>query len=517
MSSARVMRAGVGAVAVGLVGACAAALEPAGPCAALAALAALDLIDMRIVSADTMAAGDAGPAHCRVTGVIDTEINFELLLPDEWNGRFMMGGGGGYVGSVQNAALSYGLGDGALERGYATVGTDTGHTGSGIEAGWALDNPERQENFGHRAVHVTAEAAKSIIRHYYDQTPEHSYFIGCSRGGGQGMMESQRYPDDFDGIVSGAPAYHWTAFTAGFVQTQQAIYPSGDPADPVITPENLALLSTAIDDACDTLDGVDDDVLADPRSCGFTPGDLPRCSDDQPAADCVTSNQLAAINAIYDGPHSNGEPFFFGFPLGGENEEAGWGTWITGSAEADSSKNSILHHAFGTQLYKHFVFSDPKWDYTTYDFSTWKTDTAAVSAMLDAIDPDLGAFKAGGGKIVYWTGWSDPALTALGTIGYYEQVEATDPDVRDYARLFMLPGVLHCAGGRGPDRVDWLEAIRLWVEEDQAPDRLVAVKQDASGGTRLSRPVCPYPQLAVYDGTGSTDAQGNFTCADPAE
>ena len=183
MSSARVMLAGVGAFTLGLVGACTVAPEPAGPCAALAAL---DLIDMRIVSAETVAAGDAGPAHCRVSGVIDTEINFELLLPDEWNGRFMMGGGGGYVGSVQNAALSYGLGDGALERGYATVGTDTGHTGSGIEAGWALDNPERQENFGHRAVRVTAEAAKSIIRHYYDQTLEHSYFVGCSRGGGQG-------------------------------------------------------------------------------------------------------------------------------------------------------------------------------------------------------------------------------------------------------------------------------------------------------------------------------------------
>ena len=222
------------------------------------ALANLELIDLRITSAEHMPLGDRGAEHCVVTGVIETEINFELLLPSEWNGRFMMGGGGGYVGTVQNQAQTlFAHGGTPLKRGYATVGTDTGHVGGGIEASWALDHLERQENFGHRAVHLTTEAAKSILRHYYGQTERYSYFVGCSRGGGQAMMESQRYPEDFDGIVAAAPAYHWTALTAGFVQTQQAIYPDGDTSTPVITPENLALLGSSILAACDANDGVE--------------------------------------------------------------------------------------------------------------------------------------------------------------------------------------------------------------------------------------------------------------------
>ena len=201
------------------------------------------------------------------------------------------------------------------------------HAGGGIEASWALDHPERQENFGHRAVHLTAEAAKSILRHYYGETERYSYFVGCSRGGGQAMMESQRYPEDFDGIVAAAPAYHWTALTAGFVQTQQAIYPDGDTSTPVITPENLALLGSSILAACDAHDGVEDGTMTDPRSCDFEPADLPRCADDAPGVGCVTAEQVAAIEAVYDGPTANGEPLFFGFTYGGENDRGGWDSW----------------------------------------------------------------------------------------------------------------------------------------------------------------------------------------------
>ena len=481
------------------------------------ALASVELIDMRIASSEPVAAGEAAPAHCRVTGVIETEINFELLLPDDWNGNFMMGGGGGFVGTVQNQARSlYTVGGGPLHRGYATVGTDTGHAGSGIEADWALDHTERQENWGHRAVHLTAEAAKSIIRHYYDQPPEYSYFVGCSRGGGQGMMESQRYPTDFDGIVAGAPAYHWTAFTAGMVQTQQAIYPDGEHSSPVITSDTLTLLSTAIDAACDTLDGVDDGVLADPRECGFDPATLHRCADDEPGADCVTGQQLAAIKAIYDGPTSNGKPIFAGFPFGGEDDAGGWDNWITGSEATRERGAPTLHHAFGTELYKYFIFSDQEWDYTSYDFSTWKQDTAPFESMLDATDADLSAFDSAGGKMILWTGWSDPALTALGTIDYYERVESGDPNARDYLRSYMLPGVLHCGGGPGPADVDWAEAIRAWVEDDRAPERLLASKQSEAGETVITRPVCPYPQAALYDGTGDPNDESSFSCQNPS-
>jgi len=478
-------------------------------------LAGMELIDFAVSSAGHVPAADGQPGHCRVLGLIDTEINFELLLPDEWNGRFMMGGGGGYVGTVQNSALSYGAGPGALERGYATVGTDTGHAGTGIAAEWALDHDERQVNFGHRAVHVTAEAARSVIRHYYERPEEYSYFVGCSRGGGQGMMESQRYPDDFDGIVAGAPAYRWTAFTAGFVQNQQAIFP--DPADlstPVITGENRALLTTSILEACDHLDGVTDGVLTDPRACGFTPDTLPRCADAvHTGADCVTTEQLAAIEAIYDGPVSNGDRIFHGFPLGGENDPGGWDTWIAGTAAQEERGVPNLHYGFGTELYKYFVFDDPDWDYTRYDFSTWAEDVAETAEILDATDTDLGRFRDAGGKMLFWTGWSDPALTPLGTIDYYEQLEAGDAAARDYARLFMLPGVLHCGGGPGPDRVDWLTAIADWVERDIPPTRLVAAKLGATDEPVMTRPVCAFPEVAVYDGIGPTDDEASFRCA----
>jgi feruloyl esterase len=480
------------------------------------ALAGLDLIDMQITQAEVVPTGETGPEHCRVTGVIETEINFELMLPEAWNGRFMMGGGGGFVGSVQNSALSYGYGAGALARGYATVGTDTGHVGTGIEAGWALHNLERQENFGHRAVHLTSDAAKSIIRHYYDQAPEYSYFVGCSRGGGQGMMESQRYPDDFDGIVSGAPAYHWTAFTAGMTQTQQALYPDGDTSRPVITADVLALLERSVDDACDLQDGVEDGVLNDPRSCGFTADDLPRCSGDEPASDCVTTAQLEALTVIYQGPTSGGESIYAGFPLGDESQAGGWDNWITGSESTLQRGAPTLHYAFGTELYKHFVFGDPEWDFASYDFSTWKDDTAAASEMLDATDTNLSAFNTAGGKMMFWTGWPDPAIPALGTLDYYEAVEAEDVNVRDYARLFMLPGVLHCGGGPGASQVDWLEAIRAWVEDGQAPERLVAHKlADDGEEVVMTRPVCPYPQVAVYDGGGDPDDAASFSCQLP--
>ena len=507
------------AVSLAGVAACAASTtdradvtDGAGACVDLAAL---DLIDMRIDGAESVEATDAAPAHCRVTGVIETEIRFELLLPepDAWTGRFLMGGGGGFVGSVQNQARGlFAYGGGPLERGYATVGTDTGHEGNGIDASWALNHPERQENFGHRAVHLTAEAAKSIIGHYYDRGPDSSYFVGCSRGGGQAMMESQRYPDDFDGIVAAAPAYHWTGITAGFVQNQQAIYPTGDVDSPVLTPDTLELLGSSILAACDDDDGVVDGAMTDPRRCGFKPADLPRCPDDTAAAGCVTAAQLAAIERVYEGPTSNGAPIYHGFNYGGENDRGGWDSWVVASETRRATGVPNAQYGFGTELFKYFVFSDPEWDYTKYDFSTWAEDTAATAAILDATSTDLSAFRDRNGKIIYWTGWSDLALAPEGTIDYYERLEAGDPSARDYARLYMLPGVLHCAGGPGPDRVDWVEAIRAWVEEDRAPERLVASKLDADGQATLTRALCPYPQVAESDGSGDVNDEQSFRC-----
>ena len=495
-----------------------AAQAPAAGASACADLAALELLDIRIGAAEAVPAADGFPAHCRVAGVIETEINFELLLPEagDWNGRFLMGGGGGFVGSVQNQARNlFAYGGGPLARGYATVGTDTGHTGNGIEASWALDHPERQENFGHRAVHLTAQAAKAIIGRYYDQGPDYSYFVGCSRGGGQAMMASQRYPEDFDGIVSAAPAYDWTGIAAGFVQNQQAIYPAADLDDPVLTPATLELLGTSILAACDAADGVEDGMMTDPRQCGFRTADLPRCADDSPADGCVTAAQLAAIDRVYDGPTANGESIHPGFNYGGENDAGGWDSWVVASPFRAAQGVPNAQFGFGTELFKYFVFGDPDWDYTSYDFANWREEVAPTAAILDAVDTDLSAFRDHGGKIIYWTGWSDLALTPLGTIEYYEALAAGDPAASDYTRLYMLPGVLHCAGGPGPDRVDWVEAIRAWVEDGSAPERLVASKYAPDGTSTMTRPVCPYPQVAVYDGTGDPNDEASFACAAP--
>jgi feruloyl esterase len=455
------------------------------------------------------------PAHCRVVGTIEKEIQFELLLPDDWNGRFVMGGGGGFVGSIQNTAQTSMMHGGtALERGYATAGTDTGHVGMGTDASWALDNPERELNFGHRAVHLVAEASKAIVKRYYGRDAERSYFIGCSRGGGQGMMESQRYPDDFDGIVSGAPAYQWPGIGAGFLQTQQKIYP--DPAKldtPVITNANRALLAREIKAKCDALDGVADGVLDDPRRCSFDPASLPRCKGAE-GPECLTEPQLAAIQEIYQGPDVGGKNVHPGFPLGGENDFGGWDMWITGRANAVGPGNPNLHYAFGTNMFKYLVYDDAKWDYSKYDFDGFDEDTARAREILNATDPDLSAFDRSGGKLILWQGWSDSAITALGTIQYYDGVLAHDAGARDHARLFMMPGVLHCAGGPGPDRVDWLQAVQDWVEKGTAPDRVLASKVDGSGKVLRTRPLCPYPQVAVWDGKGSTDDAGSFACGE---
>ena len=461
-------------------------------------------------------AAENAPAHCVVRGTIDSEIHFELLLPlpDAWNGRFVMGGGGGFVGSVQNQALQFA--PSLLADGFATVGTDTGHQGSYIDASWALARVDREINFGHRAVHLTAETAKTIIRLHFGTDIDYSYFIGCSRGGGQAMMESQRYPDDFDGIVAGAPAYDWPGFGAHAIQTQQALYPDpGDLSTPVVTPRVRKLLAATILAACDDLDGVTDGILGDPRDCDFQPEDLPACGPGAGNDACVTPAQLEAIQTIYRGAMVDGELVYPGFPFGGESDAGGWGNWITGRANAFGPGTPSLHFAFGTQIYKYLVFDDPEWDFASYDFSNWEREKSAAASILNATDPDLTPFKVAGGKLIFFNGWSDAALTAFGAIQYYEAMAQEDPHAASYARLFLMPGVLHCGRGPGPDQVDWLAAIQRWVERGEAPDRLLATKRGASGEIEMQRPLCAYPAVATYDGSGDPKREESFECVVP--
>jgi len=479
----------------------------------------------------TSATAETQPVpHCKMVGVIGTETNFELLLPDDWNGKFVMGGGGGFVGSVVNAAQDFW---GALQMGYATVGTDTGHQGHSLTADWALNNLERLVNFGHVAVHRTAVTAKALTENYYSQDIERSYFAGCSRGGGQGLMEAQRYPEDFDGIVAASPAYNWThELGARWIRIAQLMYP--DPTqigEPVIGPEALNLIGEAVMAKCDDLDGLSDGVLNDPRQCDFDVSSL-ACGD---AASnmCLSPEQVEVAEAIYgdfeiDGQVVRGTPFGAELP----GTPVGWELWFTGGYEpgddldyhegADSDEFSAPATpnggwAFSTGIFRFFLYNDPDWSYAGYDFSDFAPKAARVAPTLNADNPDLSAFRARGGKLIIDNGWMDGSMSAYGTLDYYENVLSQDPTARDDVRLFLRPGVTHCMIGPGPDGTNYLAAIDEWVESDEAPEQLPAQfralipGQTADGG----RILCAHPNVVTYNGSGAPRDPESFSCQLP--
>ena len=446
-------------------------------------LAELKLPDVKITEAVTVTTGSS---YCRVLGVIGKEINFEILLPDDWNGIYVMGGGGGFVGTVQNAARY------SVEKGFATSGTDTGHDGKKFPgAGWALNDMERQLNFGHLAVHRTAVVSKSIIASYYGEYPKYSYFMGCSRGGGQAMMEAQRYPEDFDGIVAAAPAFNWPAIAAEFIQNTQAAFP-GKLTEPLFFPQHIRILQDAVLKQCDQTDGVRDSIINDPSDCKFNFEALPKCRGNVPGENCFTENQIAALKKIYDGIDLGNGISYPGFPFGGESEPGSWTSWITGNGAGKLNGGYPSSHAyFGIEVFKYLILQDPDWDYTKYDFTGYKKEMNYASAYLDATSTDYSAFKNRKGKLIFWHGWNDPALSAYATIDHYNAVKEKDPGINDYMRLFLLPGVLHCGGGEGPSEADWLTVIRDWVEKDIAPEKIL-VKKSIKGKEVMSRPVFPY-------------------------
>jgi pimeloyl-ACP methyl ester carboxylesterase len=464
-------------------------------------LTALKLPDVKVTEAVAVPAAAAGAvrvAHCRVNGVIGREIRFSLLLPTEWNRKFLMGGGGGFVGGIDNQFRT------SVNAGFATVGTDTGHQGTVTTAGWALNDLERQLNFGHLAVHRVAEVSKAILRSHYASAEARSYFVGCSNGGRQALMEAQRYPDDFDGIVAGAPALDFVGIGAQFIKDMQAAFP--DPRNvstPMFTNELLKSVESQIVDKCDAIDGVKDGVMEDPRACKVDVATLTGLHD----------TQKNALKAIYGETRNRDGVIYPGQPFGGEGETAGWPAWIVGvnPMMITAQRAPSARFAFGTEMFKYFIFANPEFDYSKYDFANFRRDSAQAASFLNATDPNLDAFKASGGKLVLWHGWSDPALTAYGSIKYHDQVRARDPKAGEYFRMFMMPGVLHCAGGPGPDTADWPSVIDDWVEKGQAPERVIARKMAGATVSR-TRPLCVYPQRAVYNGAGSIDDEKSFTC-----
>jgi feruloyl esterase len=469
---------------------------------------------------------EANPApHCKVTGVIGPEIHFELLLPDTWNGKFVMGGGGGFVGLVMNTSLMFG----SLQAGYATVGTDTGHQGHPLDASWALNNLERLVNFGHQAVHRTAVTAKALIRAHYQNDIARSYFTGCSRGGGQALMEAQRYPEDFDGLVAGAPAYNWTPGLAALAtQINDAMYPDPDNLqEAVVGPKEQELIESSYLAMCDELDGIRDGILNDPRNCEFDVATL--LCEGEKTDNCLSEAQLAAVKVIYDGPKdSEGNPFFYGFPFGGETALGGWTRWLTGGlkyqADLDEFQGGVdagdfkapvapnAFYGFGNGIMRYFVYNDPDWSYKNYDFDRLRKDSERVAETLNATNADLSTFRERGGKLIIYTGWSDAAAPGLAVVGYYEDVLALDRTGAEDVRLFMMPGVEHCFGGPGPSWVNFLDEIDRWVETGSAPDQTPAYWLNEQFQPTGSRLLCAYPKVAKYDGKGNPRDASSFSC-----
>ena len=432
------------------------------------------------------------PAACRVVGRVTPAVNFEVWMPaSNWNGKFQAVGGGGFAGII-----GYGPMAAALNRGYATASTDTGHSTPG--GSWALGHPELVTDFAYRAIHEMTVKAKTIVQAFYGNGPRLSYFVGCSTGGRQGLMEAQRFPNDYDGVVAGAPANFWThlmaatLWPASATLTDQAMHiPTG----------KLAALNKAALAACDARDGVADGLIEDPQRCRFDPGTL-QCSGADTET-CLTAPQVEAARKIYApavNPRTKQE-IFPGMAPGGE---------LTWTALAGGPQPFSIPVDF----YKYFVRSDPSWDWKTIDFDK---DVVAIdekfAQLMNATDPNLRAFKSRGGKLIVYHGWNDQLIPPLNSINYHNSVSKTmgAKETDDFARLFMAPGMLHCGGGVGPNTFDALGALEHWVEHGAKPAHIIA-SHSTNGVVDRTRPLCPYPQVATYKGSGSIDEAASFVC-----
>jgi len=468
------------------------------------------------------------PAFCRVAGSIrptaDSNIQFEVWMPSSgWNGKFAGADNGGFGGTI-----NYGKMGDALSHNYAAASTDTGHTAGplgALDASWALGHPEKVIDYGYRAIHETALTGQGIVAAFYGRASDHSYFSGCSNGGRQALMEAQRYPADYDGIIAGAPANFMThLFSSGVWDNR--VLTSNSAA--YLSPSKLPAIEAAALAACDGLDGVVDGVIDDPRKCNFDPSSL-QCQGAETDA-CLTSPEIATLRALYAGPvNSAGVQVFPGYPVGGQAGANGWSLWVTGA-----SPNTGGLFGFGYYYYVNMVYDNPAWDPSTFDIdSDVAAADGATGAALNAIDPTLTGFRERGGKLILFHGWSDPAIATGNSIDYYESVLSRLGPTRaeSFIRLFLAPGMQHCEYGPGPDSFgqngfdqgdpehDLESALERWVEQGTAPQAILATRYntdlDPTSGVARTRPLCAYPAVARWVGHGSTDDAANFVCVAP--
>jgi feruloyl esterase len=469
------------------------------------------------------------PAFCRVvlnlTPSTDSNINVELWLPEHgWNRKFLGVGNGGFAGAIGYTELAA-----AVLQGYAAAATDTGHTGEMVDAQWALGHPEKIIDFGNRAIHEMTVQGKAILREYYAAAPAYSYFESCSDGGREALMEAQRFPTDYDGILAGAPANNWSHLLTSAVYNAQALM-----LNPVsyFSSAKLPALQSAIVTACGAQTGATDGFVNDPPRCHFDPSVL-LCKAEE-TNQCLTQPQIDALNTLYAGTHNAaGTLVFPGYSPGGEVGGDGWGTWIVGNAPRQS-----LMYLFGSHFFADMVYNDAQWNYARFTVDQGLTDAVRLTAKaLDSTDPDLRPFAQHGGKLILYHGWSDAAIPPTSTIDYYESVRSTIGATAEdsFVRLFMAPGMQHCGEGPGPDSFgqngpwsasgpddaqhDIRLALEAWVEKGLAPQTIVAAK--FAGGPAhtavMTRPLCAYPLVARYRSTGDPAQAANFACAQPGK
>ena len=440
------------------------------------------------------------PAFCRVSATLtpsdDSDIKIEAWLPSEgWNGKYQAVGNGAFTGSIRHGSMAA-----ALARGYASSSTDTGHVGN--TASFGLGHPEKVIDFGYRSVHEMTVVSKAAIEAHYNEAQRYSYWNGCSAGGRQAMKEAQRYPEDFDGIIAGAPGLDWTGRVGGSLRVAKPL--EANEAMRLLAPERQ-LVHDAVLAACDAADGVEDGVVGDPERCDFDP-DVLQCegADDE---SCLTAAQVNTVRMLYSSPENpkTGRPITGLLP----GSELGW----TDFGWTNSARST------GIEQFRYLTFADPEWTIEQFNF---ETDIVLAedrdNDTLNALDPNLKPFFERGGKLISYHGWSDPQISPANVTQYYQRVVDTTgsrDEVHDSYRLFMAPGMGHCGGGAGPSRFDMLTALEEWVEEDKAPEHIIATRV-RHGEVDRTRPLCPYPAQAVYTGTGSTDAAENFACRMPS-
>jgi Tannase and feruloyl esterase len=487
----------------------AAPLAPAGQPSptTCASLSNLRLPDTTVNSATQVPATATTPGHCAVKLTVTNppsgdQVRVGVFLPDDWNGRFQAVGGGGFVGgSPDSPSLP------ALQAGYATAGTDTGHAGSGGNGAFALNadgtaNTQLINDFSFLGIHEMTVTAKAVIRAYYGSRPKYSYFNGCSTGGRQGLMEAQRYPTDYDGIASASPAVNWDRFMVAQLWGELQMNLAGD----VIPQCKFAAANAAAVAACDGRDGVTDGIIGDWLRCRF---DARTLIGTATACGTITATDADIINKIWAGPRDR-----FGHFL--------WYGLLPGASFAflnATNPPTLIPFIFSLNHFIYWLARDPSFDWTTMTLDPYvQFFHQSVDEFNDVIgtsDPDLSRFRNAGGKIVGWVGTYDQLIYPQGSIDYYTRVVLRMGGLertRNFFRFFIAPGVAHCGGGAGAAPTDPFGALVDWVEHRRAPDELPGQRTDGGGTVVMTRPVCLFGEHAVYKGRGDTNDAANFTC-----